>query len=141
MRAAEARAARRVAVADDNRLHLALCVDALRGGGFDVLGVADFRDPESVVHRLAEWHPDLVVVDERLSGSTVSGLWLLEQLRRVLPEPTKYLLCSAYTDDAELLRHYEALGVPARAVLPKASVLPAEIVTAVRRALQEPQVT
>jgi CheY-like chemotaxis protein len=126
---------RRIAVVEDNPLHRRLCLDALNSHRYETLGISDFTDLERTVKDLAKWQPDLVVVDERLAGTTRSGLWLLEQLGRALPQETKYLLYSAYTDDPATLREYEKLGVQEDAVLSKSMDTVPELLKAVGRLL------
>lgn len=126
----------RVVVLEDNPLHLDLCRDSLIEAGYEVLGISDFSDMDVVVKRVVGWRPLLVVLDERLSGTELSGIWIVSQLKQNLPHTTEYILFSAYTDDPGTVRAYAELGVAGSAILKKSEDLVPELKVAVEMRLR-----
>lgn len=67
-------------VCDDDKAFRQRLARSLRGRGFTVL---EAEDAKSGVDAVTEYSPDGVVVDMRMPGE--SGLWLVQQVRHLLP--------------------------------------------------------
>jgi two-component system response regulator NreC len=103
----------RVLVADNDAEALGLAVLDLELEGHTVLGALD---GESALELLAQFQPDVVVLDYRMPPGR-SGLAIARQLRQERPD-LRLVIYSNY-QDLELLRQAAELGI---AFLPKGNL-------------------
>jgi predicted signal transduction protein with EAL and GGDEF domain/CheY-like chemotaxis protein len=94
----------RVLLVDDDEVNLLLTSVALRERGF---AVTEVSSGEMAIRTLAEWLPDIVVLDALMPG--LDGFETCRELR-VLPgyESLPVLMLTGLDDDASITRAYEA---------------------------------
>lgn len=96
--------AKKVLIVEDNELNLRLFQDLLRAHGANVEGV---RDARIAVERIADFHPDLVIMDIHLPH--VSGVELIQRLRaRPELEQIPVMAVTAYAGKGDEARVREA---------------------------------